>query len=148
MIEINNLTPFSADERFLKTLGQRILKEEDRKDFDLSVAFVDRARIKELNKRYLKKNKPTDVLSFPNKNFSFNAGRRFLGEIVICPRVVKENANKFNASFSKELARIFIHGILHLAGYDHETGKKDAKIMEEKENYYIEKYFNSKHHLK
>ena len=63
MIEINNLTAASADYEFLRKIAKIVLNKEKKK-LDLSVALVGPSRIKELNKKYRKKNKTTDVLSF------------------------------------------------------------------------------------
>ena len=71
----------------------------------------------------------TDVLAFPNKNLG-------LGEIVVCLREVKKNAKRYNSTFEKELARVLIHGILHLLGYNHEKNTIEAKKMKEKEESY------------
>ncbi|TFG35659.1 MAG: rRNA maturation RNase YbeY [Parcubacteria group bacterium] len=132
MIEVNNLTAHSIDKKFLKGLALKILKKESSgsnfKKKDLSVALVAPLRIKELNKRYRKKNRPTDVLSFQDKEN--------WGEIVICPIEVKKNAKKFNSNFKKELSRVLIHGVLHLLGYDHEKDKEEEK-MRKKEEYYL-----------
>jgi probable rRNA maturation factor len=134
MIEINNLTASSLDEKFLKKVAGTILKGESavwrRKNKDLSIAFVGPTRIKELNKKYLKKNKNTDVLSFLYENG---------GELVICPREVRKNAKKFNSTFKKELTWVLIHGILHLLGYNHEKSKKETERMERKQEHYLEK---------
>ncbi|MFC1789701.1 rRNA maturation RNase YbeY, partial [Patescibacteria group bacterium] len=96
---------------------------------DISIAFVGRAEIKRLNKKYRKKDYFTDVLSYIYS--------RNLGEVVICPQVVDKNAKIFNNSFKKELVRILTHGILHLFGYDHEKSKKEAEKMIKKEEKYI-----------
>ena len=138
MIEINNLTANPIDEKFLKRVARKVLKspsfakaaEGEGKEFDLSIALVGPGRIKELNKKYRKKNRVTDVLSF-----LYNDS----GEIIICPTKVKENAKRFKSTFEKELARVLIHGILHLFGYDHEISERKAKEMEEKQNYYLSK---------
>ncbi|MDP2910191.1 MAG: rRNA maturation RNase YbeY [bacterium] len=112
MIEINNLTGRKIDEKFLKGLAKKVLKGENREETDLSIAFVDKKRIKELNKKYREKDKVTDVLSFGEE----------LNEVVICPAAVK---NK------KELAEVLIHGILHILGYEH------GESMEKKQIYYL-----------
>lgn len=130
MIEINNLTDSKINENFFKKTANNVLRGEKARKISLSIAFVPKKRIKELNKRYRKKNKATDVLSF-----LYNG----LGEIIICPRQVKENAKRFGEGFKKELARVLIHGILHLLGYDHEKSKEEAEIMGEKQNYYLAK---------
>ncbi len=70
-----------------------------------------------------------------------------MGEVIICPEVAKDNAKKYGnlvqGGFKKELAKILIHGILHLAGYDHEKTKKEAEIMEKREEYYMRRIFLS-----
>ena len=130
MIEINNLTTVSVDEEFLKKIAEKVLKGEKQENKDLSIALVGQGRIRELNKKYRGKNRVTDVLAFPNKNLG-------LGEIVVCLREVKKNAKRYNSTFEKELARVLIHGILHLLGYNHEKNTIEAKKMKEKEEYYL-----------
>jgi len=130
MVEINNLTAVQIDKKFLEKVCQKVLESEKRENKDLSIALVGRGRIRELNKKYRKKNRATDILAFPGDG---------LGEIVICLREVKKNAKKYKASFEKELARVLIHGLLHLLGYNHEKSEKAAQKMEEKQNYYLEK---------
>lgn len=127
MIEVNNLTTSKIDESFVKRIAKSVLKEE-KKEGNLSVAFIGQGRMRKLNKKYRKKNRVTDVLAFEDLN-----------EIVICLREVKKNAKRFNSSFEKELARILIHGILHLLGYNHEKSEKEGKKMREKEEYYLQK---------
>ena len=145
MIEINNLTTSSVDEEFLKKTAQEVLKNESVLSSFLSIVLVGSVRIKKLNKKYRKKNRVTDVLSFGEKSkFLFpKTEEKELGEIVICLREVKENAKRFNLPFEKELARVLIHGILHLLGYDHEKTKKEAEKMKEKEEYYLSQMIKS-----
>lgn len=112
IIEVNNLTRNKVDTRFLKRLAKKVLEGENRKELDLSIALVGQAKIRELNKQYRKKDKPTDVLSFSYGNS---------GEVVVCPEVVSQNAKKYQFIFKKELARVLIHGILHILGYNHQT---------------------------
>ncbi len=120
MIEVNNLTTNKADEKFLIGLAEKVLEGENRK-MEISVVLVGPARIRELNKKYRQKNKATDVLSFQYDNS---------GEVVICLREVKKNTARLKSTFKKELARVLIHGILHILGYNHEA-------MGNKENYYL-----------
>jgi len=130
MIEINNLTALAVDKKFLKSVAGKILKGEKKEKKDLSVALVGPAQIKQLNKRYRRKDKTTDILSFAGEG-------SFLGEIVICPQQVRKNAQKYKVSFKKELTQVLIHGILHLLGYDHERSQKEAKKMEKRQQYYL-----------
>lgn len=144
MVEINNLTDFPIDERFFKKIAQEVLKNESKENSSLSVAFLKEEKIKNLNNKYLKKNKPTDVLSFPHNTDFLKETKNFqdsLGEIVICPSVVEKNAKQFNISTKRELSKVLIHGILHLLGYEHEKEEKRAEEMEEKENYYLSLIF-------
>ena len=147
MIEINNLTTNPVDEEFLKKIAKEILESEDKKASELSIALVGQGRIRKLNKRYRGRNSVTDVLAFPDREIG-------LGEIVICLREIKKNAKRYGAVeetkvssspslnsvrsvFEKELARVLIHGILHLLGYDHEKSELDTEKMREKEEYYL-----------
>jgi len=131
MIGINNLVANPIDKNLVKKICGEILKGEKKKKTELSVVFLSPGRIKKLNKEYRKKNRPTDVLSF-----LYNKKE---GEIVICPEEVKKNAKRYNSTFKREMARVLIHGLLHLFGYNHEKSKKEAQSMEKKELYYLSK---------
>ncbi|OQX01020.1 rRNA maturation RNase YbeY [Candidatus Parcubacteria bacterium A4] len=121
MIEINNLTDNSIDEKLLKKIAEKVLKGEGRKA-SISVAFINSKKMRELNRKYRKKDKPTDVLSF------FAGEKDSLGEIIICPEEVMGK---------RELISCLIHGVLHLLGYDHEKNKKQAEEMEKKQEHYL-----------
>ena len=125
MIEINNLTSFAVDKKFFIRVAKKVLKGENREGENISIAFVSSAEIKKLNRKYRKKNKSTDVLSFSK----IPGLKSDLAEVIICPEVVRKNGD--------ELAKILIHGILHILGYDHEKSKKKAMQMEEKEKHYL-----------
>lgn len=144
MIEINNITNILINEGLLHKIAKKVLDGENVKnEQDLSIAFIGQGRMKEINKRYRGKNKATDVLSF--STFTRGRHKQFqkvqgLGEVIICLSEVKKNAKKFSSTFEKELAKILIHGILHLLGYDHEKKESEAKKMEEKEQYYLSQF--------
>ena len=133
MIEINNLSKISIDKKFFSTVAKKVLSGENRGTETLSLAFVGKEEIKSLNKKFRKKNKETDVLSFALSE------KNYLGEIIICPEVVKENAKENGIPAKRELLKVFIHGILHLCGYDHEKSEKEAKLMEAREEFYLNK---------
>ena len=144
MIEINNLTTGQVDEEFLEKVAKKVLESENKSEAELSIALVGQGKMRALNKKYRGKNRVTDVLAFPESKVlleKFKVGPaqkiRGLGEIVICLREVKKNAKRFGSIFEKELARVLIHGILHLLGYDHEKAEAEAKKMEEKQEYYL-----------
>lgn len=135
MIEINNLAGLSVDKRFFLSVAKKILKGENKELENLSIAFVSSEEISKINKKYRKKDKPTDVLSFQK----VSGIKGDFSEIVICPKVVKEKARISKEGFKKELAKTLIHGVLHVLGHDHEISKKEAKKMELKERYYMKK---------
>lgn len=90
---------------------------------ELTLVFQDPEAARALNLSYRSKDYPTDILSFaPIEESS-------LGELVVCPDVVTEQAQDQKWSFQEELNYMVLHGILHLLGYDHETNKEDEKIM-------------------
>lgn len=132
MITINNFTDFSVDKTFFKGVAKRILKGENREEENISIAFVNSEVIRKINKYYRNHDKPTDVLSFEN-NPEFYGG---LSEIIICPALVKKNASLYKVNFREELTRIFIHGMLHVLGYDHSTINQ-TELMDEKQTYYL-----------
>lgn len=137
MIEINNLTRSRVDEALLRRLAQAVLKGEKRGEVNLSVALVGAKRAAELNKKYRKKDKAANVLSFPTGNGRIPSGiEGYLGEVVLCPSQVRKDAKKYGMMFEQALAWMFVHGILHLLGYDHKK-EKEAKQMEQKEHFYL-----------
>ena len=131
MIEINNLTNFSVNRQSFAQVAKKVLIGENRETENISLAFVGKDEIKKLNKKYRKKISATDVLSFNLDE------KDCLGEIVICPDVVAKNAKKYGVSIKYETMKVFVHGILHLLGYDHERSKKEEEIMEAKQNLYL-----------
>lgn len=145
MIKVHNLTKSQIDEDFLKKIAENVLKEEGIEgEMGLSIILVSPRRIKELNKKYKKENRITDVLSFGQESNSRslkfpslpNEGLE-LGDVVICLSEVKKSARKFSSSFKEELALVLVHGTLHLLGYDHEKSDKEAEKMRKKEEYYL-----------
>ena len=132
MTDIINLTTEKIDSRFLKKIAEKVLKEEKIENKDLSIVLIDSKKITELNKKYRNKNFPTDVLSFPGE-MKFGT----IGEIFICMQEARKNSKKYKVSEKKELARIMIHGILHLLGYDHEKDKSNSEEMKRKEEFYL-----------
>ncbi len=86
-----------------------------------------------LNSRYRGIEKTTDVLSFPMSEKGSTAESGPLGDIVICVPRTQSQAREYGVSFRAELLRLLVHGLLHLLGYDHETGAYQKTKMEKKE---------------
>jgi rRNA maturation RNase YbeY len=95
-------------------------------------SLVSAAQMQKLNRAWRKKDYPTDVLSFPAPDVFFRMGN--LGELVICLPVMKKQAREQKHSSEQELEVLLVHGILHLMGFDHELGPKEAKLMQKWES--------------
>lgn len=79
---------------------------------EVDILIATNKRLRELNRRFRRKDKPTDVLSFPRPSG---------GDIAISAQIARENAQHYGHSFANELKILVLHGMLHLAGYDHES---------------------------
>ncbi len=112
----------------IKRTAEEILTFVDESDNELSLAFVDNAAIAKLNKKYRRKPKATDVLSFPAETAA-NGGPKLLGDVVISIDKAREQAQAGGWTLAQEIDRLLIHGIVHLLGYDHERSPKDARVM-------------------
>tara|TARA_Y100000310_G_C20450232_1_gene700348 strand:+ start:68 stop:481 length:414 start_codon:yes stop_codon:yes gene_type:complete len=136
MIEINNLSKTFVNKKYLRQIEEKVLKGE-KKNVNVSLVLVDEREIQKLNRKYRKKNKATDVLSFGiSKDIPKVSGnKKEIGEIVICPQVVKGNAKKYNIVYNKELARVLTHGILHLLGYTHQQENQARKMRKKEQSY-------------
>ena len=114
--------------RRIQRTAEKILHFVDESESELSLALVDDAAIAKLNKKYRRKPKATDVLSFPAEGAA-NGGPRLLGDVVISIDKARAQAKTGGWTLSQEIDRLLIHGILHLLGYDHERSPKDARVM-------------------
>ncbi|MFH0814600.1 MAG: rRNA maturation RNase YbeY [Candidatus Falkowbacteria bacterium] len=137
VLEVNNQTQIKVDKKLLEgiiQICQKVLKI--RKNQEISLAFVTPAVIKKMNLAYRGKNEVTDVLSFAGENNST------LGEIIICLARAKQQAlaasrvrgqaKQSDRAMKSEVAKLLIHGYLHLLGHDHKT-LSDARTMEQLE---------------
>lgn len=120
---------------------------------ELSILLTDNTGIHKLNKKYLKKDKPTDILSFPigdtshfpigdtshifslslqSKNMG-SVPNLMLGDIVISVEMTQKQSQELGITVDEEISKLLIHGILHLFGFDHEKGKREAVKMRKEE---------------
>jgi probable rRNA maturation factor len=116
----------------LEKVAARSLRQMHLKPHNVAIAFVTDAEIARLNKTYRKKNKPTDVLSFPAQTTKRLNKNKFLGDIAIAPAVARRYAKKNGRSLEDEICILILHGILHLLGYDHETDQGQMDRIETK----------------
>jgi probable rRNA maturation factor len=105
---------------------------------EVSVKFTDDEEVKALNRTYRGKDKPTNVLSFPmiesellESIASADSGEVLLGDIVLARGVCEAEAADKQVAVDVHATHLVVHGMLHLLGYDHETGEADAEGMEE-----------------
>ncbi|HEX9901411.1 MAG TPA: rRNA maturation RNase YbeY [Acidobacteriota bacterium] len=112
-----------------KALLEKLVRRYRLKDPEISLSFVGPDRIRALNRRYLKKDKPTDVLSFPLGEKAAD-GRYYLGDIVIAPEKAQRQSLGKGRSLEREMEILTVHGFLHLLGYDHLAGieEEEAKV--------------------
>ena len=107
-------------------------QENIEEEAELSVTFVDKDEIQEINKMYRDKDKVTDVISFAleedEPEITGIEMPRVLGDIIICTDVAQEQADSYGHSFERELGFLALHGFLHLLGYDH-MNEEDEKEM-------------------
>ena len=106
------------------------------KKINLTILLSNNKNIKKLNKNFRNKNKPTDVLSFPSEK-KFNIKKsNYLGDIIISYEFMNKPKNLNYPSFKEKVIKTFIHGFLHLLGYDHVKLKDFKKMVKEEEKIY------------
>ncbi len=145
MIKANVISGYSNWEKTIKKPNDylkkrlKILSKKPlflKKNHEFSILLTNDKKMKYLNLKFRKKNKPTDVLSFPNK--IKQKKRVYVGDIAISYEIIKERSKKTN--FFLEFDKMWIHGYLHLIGYDHKK-LDDFKKMFKKEKLIL-KYFH------
>ncbi|MFV1950632.1 MAG: rRNA maturation RNase YbeY [Nitrospinota bacterium] len=111
-----------------------MLGDLNEQDSELSIIFVNDQEIKRLNKIYRGVERPTDVLSFSQREGDFSEiNPQILGDIVISIDTASRQALDKGHSLEEEIYILIVHGFLHLIGYDHEISPEYARIMREKE---------------
>jgi len=118
----------------LERRAERILDTLGHSSSELSIALVDDESIAQLNLSYRGKNGPTDVLSFSLLEGEQAAYRgALLGDVVISLNTALRQAEQLGQSPDEELARLLIHGVLHLLGYDHVEAEEARRMQAEEE---------------
>lgn len=138
IIHIENQTEKSIPlkDREIKGIISQTLKLaqwDSEEDYEVSVLFVDKDEIRGINRDYRKIDRVTDVISF---SFHEGEGAEFagfmLGDLAICPEVVKKHSVDYGTTFNAEMTFVIVHGVLHLLGFDHNK-KNDREKMREME---------------
>jgi rRNA maturation RNase YbeY len=125
------------DQTRLERSARAILADVGETSAELGILFVGDQRMRGLNLRYRSKDRTTDVLAFAMREAARPQVSRLmpdmLGDVVISIPTAWRQAKEAGRSLDEELACLLVHGILHLCGYDHERGEKDARRMHRRE---------------
>jgi len=123
-VEVSGTTP-RISHREITTFTRKVLHALDRLDDmqEISIALVNDAKMRNLNRKYRRKNKTTDVLTFPGE---------LSCEIVISVDRARRQAAREKHSIATELRYLILHGVLHGLGYDHETDNGEMNALEMK----------------
>ena len=109
-------------------LAEAALRDQGRAG-ELTLTFVDRADMADLNAEYLGHDGPTDVLSFPLDSDDAGGLPVLLGDVVICPAVAAAQASEHAGTLDDELALLVVHGVLHVLGHDHATDAEQVRMQ-------------------
>lgn len=135
---------FDIDLKGFKKFAEDLLRALSGEDLELSLVFTDDEHIRQLNREWRGKDKPTDVLSFPQdfpeRAFSEKPPQeelkkalegckncRLLGDIVISVDTAKRQAEEYGMPLEEEIKRLIVHGLVHLLGFDHERSRRDEE---------------------
>ncbi|MGB9668119.1 MAG: rRNA maturation RNase YbeY [Thermosulfidibacteraceae bacterium] len=117
--------------RNIKNFVRKVLKSLEMKKMDLSIVFVDKNEIQEINRKFRGVDAVTDVMSF------YGYEEDYLGDVIICLDMVKENAVNYKEDPNIELGRVIVHGILHLLGYKDYTDEEREVMFKKQEEILI-----------
>ena len=139
IIDDNNLVEDSTKDMLLKLLDCAAEYEGvDTEITEMSLSFVSKEEIQEINRDYRGKDVPTDVISFA-LNDELEDEINSIGDVIICVDIAHEQAKEYEHSFDREIGFLAVHGFLHLLGYDHMT-EEDEKEMFGKQDEILDKF--------
>ena len=125
---------------------KRLLKELGFKDSEVSLLLVDDDQIREINKNYLQRDRPTNVISFAMTEGAFgDVHPEILGDIILSVETAARDALACDIDFMDEVEFLLIHGLLHLLGYNHENVEsRESKKMKklERELFFLRRHYH------
>lgn len=138
MIDIRT---FHRTRRYPRREARRLLQKAARGESArlgaVVLVFVDDRRMRELNRKYLRHDRTTDVLSF-----SYGTRRRLDGEIVVNLDQARRQAPQYGGTYQQEVSRLIVHGLLHLAGHDDATNAERERMHRREDRYLRNKHRN------
>lgn len=117
-----------VDTKNLSRLLERLAAAYGHSHSEITLVLADNRFIKKLNREYLNKDAPTDVLSFPFREKT-PGGRYYLGDILISVPYAFEQCRRLSHGLERELEMLCLHGFLHLCGYEHGAGLEEEEKM-------------------
>ena len=120
-IDVTGTATARISRREVTAFARRVLRAADRELESVSIAFVDDATMRNLNRRFRRRRKTTDVLTFPDERSC---------QIVISIDQAKRQAKAERHSVETEIRYLVLHGVLHALGYDHETDNGEMNALE------------------
>ena len=115
----------------LQQFYERVQRELGFAPESVTIQLISDDSMARLNQTYRKKHGPTDVLSFPANGLRRRAGSsEYIGDIAISPETARRNARRFSRSLPREMRILILHGMIHLAGFDHETDHGEMNRLE------------------
>lgn len=130
-IEIHNETPAEVDLEAVRDIAALALSELDiHPDVEVSIQFIDEEQMSALHVEWMDLEGPTDVMSFPMDELRPGAQVGMLGDIVICPAVAARQGAENGHSQADEIQLLTVHGVLHLAGFDHGTPEEKQEMFD------------------
>jgi probable rRNA maturation factor len=130
IVQINSKISPLIDAEFITHIASETLAILALENSEISIVLENNEQIRKLNKDYRGLDEPTDVLSFSFNELDPDTGSNYLGDVIISTQKVKKQALDQGHSIKKELVTLIIHGILHLAGYDHSTEKEEKEFFD------------------
>jgi probable rRNA maturation factor len=119
-----------TDKRRIRRITEDLLTSLGLQDKDLSILFTDNEGIREYNRRFFGRDRPTNVISF---GYEPNFAGEVLGDLIISLQRANEESEQAVVPFYERVFALIIHGILHVLGFDHENGLKEARRMRYRE---------------
>ena len=136
---VANVHPsLEVDQHQVRRAALEILRKEGASGARVNVVLASDAVLGDLNSRYLGREGPTDVLAFPMGGDEYaTQSASITGEVYVSLDRAEQQALEFKVSFAQEVARLVIHGMLHLCGYDHQDAQ-EARLMRAREENFLE----------
>ena len=131
-INIHSDSEYDAPNRKIcKSIIRYVFDTEKVNSYQVNIIFTSDVFVSDLKKRFFLKDQWTDVIAFPLHS---NKKEKVEGEVYISMPTAKENADKYNQAYEKEVARLIIHGVLHLLGHSDQSLREKQNMSEMEEN--------------